>query len=315
MALVPYLLMTLIPAFVGLVWHSVLKDRFNWGPFLKWNATLLLFLMGVLGWLQQNPNAGNELMSTASIVSMIAFKILLMLAVFLILFTLSKISARSAIAIASAYGSISLITLTAAQEWLRLHGMVPAPEILSLAIILEFPSLFIMMLLMKLFESKSDSAKATAERPKASILSRLPFLWIFIGVLAGILIQFSSLPVGSFLSYAKKASVTFYLFGFGLGLASSWKQLNLSKTFFVGLIFPALAILLGIFILPLWIHDPSNIFLMTALLMSASYIVAPVFLEQMGMDAEGATAKSMALILTFPLNIFVFLPLIGEYLF
>ena len=216
------------------------------------------------------------------------------------------LGAPNAAALAACYGSVSAVTLIAAQEFLRIRGIEFSGYMVALMALMEIPAIIIAL---NFYRRSSGGPSQHAHAPSMFAAKSVVLL------LGGFVIGFSMndaswagiAPVvqGNF-----KGVLAFFLLDLGL---SAQKQLREAWKFKMMAVLTACLLPLAhgtvVSLLGHWSNVPQgDLVLLAVLVGSASYIAAPAAIRSSIPDANPSLFVALPLALTFPMNVLVGIP-------
>jgi hypothetical protein len=229
-----------------------------------------------------------------------------------------RLSSANAAAIAAAYGSVSAITFITALSWLENRAVPSGGHMIAALALMESPAIIVSVFLLRWSRRQHSLKSETAPPPTPwGQLLHDAFLngsvYMLLGsLLVGVLCgpqgakDLQPLIVGLF-----KGFLCFFLLDLGIIAARQLRHLKEDLLFLVSfaLIAPFCQSLVGLAAAWSFGLSPGDGFLLVVLTASASYIAVPAAMRLCIPEAEPALYLSMALGLTFPLNIMVGLPI------
>jgi len=228
-----------------------------------------------------------------------------------------KLDAYNAAAIAATYGSISAVTfITASSLLTQLHINFGGHMVAALAL-MESPAIIVGLIIVRIFTSKDNEngSFSWGEVLRESFLNSSVFLLVgslIIGILTGPKGWEKLEPFTQGIFYGV---LCFFLLDMGLVAARRLGDLRRTGAFLVlfALLVPPVNGLLGGLVAGLLGLELGNAMLFIVLCASASYIAVPAAVRLTIPAANPGLYLPMALVLTFPLNITLGLPLYLEY--
>ncbi|MDC0348793.1 sodium-dependent bicarbonate transport family permease [Alphaproteobacteria bacterium] len=272
---------------------------------------LALFLMISIG-LQGGALVKNSVWSAQMSFSLCLAVLLSFLIPFVCRSILKRVSNQSdqEIALISAhYGSISIVTLMTALEFLKKSNIPYENSVIPMAALMETPAILAGFFLMHKTLGKNLQKK--------SLLLREVFLnGAIILLLGGFLIGFissseslkSTLP---FFSWPFKGVLCFFLLDLGIKVASqasNFKKISLPLLLF-GIYMPIIGAIIGSLLSALIGLEIGTCIVLGVLTSSASYIAVPAAMQTAFPDLDNSKSITLSLNITFPFNIFIGIPL------
>ncbi|MBM4175569.1 MAG: sodium-dependent bicarbonate transport family permease [Ignavibacteria bacterium] len=225
-----------------------------------------------------------------------------------------KFDVYNAAAIAAAYGSVSAVTFITAGSFLKQLQISYSGHLVAGMAIMESPAIVIGLILIRLFTGKfklRESIFSFAEVIKKSIVNGSVFLLIgslLIGFISG---EKGDEALSPFTDLIFKGVLSFFLLDMGLIATkriSDIKQVGIFSTSFA-IIVPLLNAAIGILISFLIGVSKGDAMMFTILCASASYIAVPAAMRYAVPEANPSLYVTMALVITFPMNILLGIPI------
>lgn len=235
-------------------------------------------------------------------------------AAFRLLGLVSPLPATDRAAIAAHYGSISIVTFTAATDALIRLGLDYSATMAAVAAAMEAPAIISAVYLLQ----KAASGKCSENMVASPTVMREVFFNVTIVVLVGAFAigavtgERGLSDVSGFLVDPFRGVLCLFLLDLGAvagqGLRTGWRSLSLPLVLFAAWM-PALSAMLAFLsALALGLSHGNAALLMT-LAASASYIAAPAAMRIAAPSARPGIYLTMALGVTFPLNLLIGVPL------
>ena len=220
-----------------------------------------------------------------------------------------------AAAIAAAYGSVSAVTFVTAMQFLDGQGLQPGGHMSAALVIMESPAvIFAVALASRLRRDGHHEAvnapglgqvlrESFTQGPQLLLLGAMAIGWLT-GEAGKAMMQPFSIDLF-------KGMLAFFLLDMGLQVARSLPDARTASPVLIiyALLAPLLhaAIALGL----AWLTDVplADAILLMVLAASASYIVVPAVLREAIPEARPALYFGMSLVITFPLNLLLGIPL------
>ena len=235
-------------------------------------------------------------------------------AAFRLLGLVSPLPATDRAAIAAHYGSISIVTFTAANDALTRSGIEFNATMVAVAAAMEAPAIISAVYLL---QRAGAGGQASAKRADRTVMQEV-FFNVTIVVLLGAFVigavtgRDGLSDVSGFLVDPFRGVLCLFLLDLGAvagqGLRTGWRKLTWPLMLFAASM-PALSatvVLLSALALGL---SHGNAALLTTLAASASYIAAPAAMRMAAPEARPEIYLTMALGVTFPLNLPIGVPL------
>jgi len=223
-----------------------------------------------------------------------------------------KVGAANAAAIGATYGSVSAVTFVAATTWLENRGFEFAGFMIAVLALMEAPAIVMGLLLARSSEAEHKQAsikyllhEALFNGSVFLLMGSLAIGWI-VGPAGGTSVE--PFVIGLF-----KGLLGFFLLDLGIKSGKALQSMEVPKSVLpVAILVPVV----GAGIALIWSYSmgvqPSQAFLMMSLAAGASYIAVPAALKFALPQAKPGLYLTMALGITFPLNILLGLPLYWE---
>lgn len=230
-----------------------------------------------------------------------------------------RLNAFDAAAVAATYGSVSAVTFIAANSFIEQQGVMPGGYMSAAPVLMESPAVLMAVVLAN-HARQTGTQPGTIPKEDVSMKNILHEAFtdgaqllllgsLLIGVLTG---EHGKKVLDPFTGMIQKGILAFFLLEMGLLVGRRFRDIDKSSRGFIalfGLVAPpvnaalaaSLAHLLG---LPL-----GDAFILCVLAASASYIVVPAVVRHAIPEANAGLYFSMALVVTFPFNIAVGIPL------
>lgn len=216
-------------------------------------------------------------------------------------------------ALATQYGSISIVTFITGLKFLAERNISYEPYMLAFAGLMEIPALFSGLWILKhdnqkgnegLFQTLADIFK--------SVLSCKKVLFIFVGFAAGLLANKLGLPVARTLVFWPfDAALVLFMVDIGMKIANQREHIHhiSSALLAFGIYMPILSGILALLISAKLGLTIGSALLFALLLASASYIAVPAVMRTQTTKAKEVIYLPMALGVTLPFNILIGIPL------
>ncbi len=274
-------------------------------PIHTWISTYLLLAIGLKG--------GHALRDTdlanvsGPALLTIAFGLAIPVAVFFITTRLLRLSAENAGSIAAHYGSVSVVTFTAAMIFATEARFVAEPFMTSLVAILEIPGIVVALVLASM---KSDGVQwRTAVH---EVLTGKSVLLLIGGLIMGFVSSANSFArVEPFFVGMFSGLLTLFLLDMGATVANRFKtngRLPLRLVIFA-IVSPIVTGSIGIIAAHAIGLSVGGAAVFGVMVASASYIAAPAAVRIALPHADSGLSLGLALGVTFPFNLIVGIPL------
>jgi hypothetical protein len=233
------------------------------------------------------------------------------LACFAVLRRLGKFSVVDAAAVAAHYGSVSIVTFTAASVFVESRALPFEGHLAALVAFLEVPGILVALALAQSART-GVSWRVSLHEVLASKSNLLLVGGILIGLAAG---PSGITSVKPFFVDPFRGVLTLFMIDMGLIAASRLGDLRATGFFLVGfaLIAPVVNGLFGAFLGTLAGLSVGGVTIFATMVASASYIAAPVAVRISLPTANPAYYLTSALGITFPFNLAVGIPLYHEF--
>lgn len=274
-------------------------------PIHTWISTYLLLAIGLKG---GHALRGSDIGSlTSPALLTIAFGVAIPIVIFFVTTKLLRLTAADAGSIAAHYGSVSVVTFTAAMVFAAEADFITAPFMTSLVAILEIPGIVVALVLASMKSDDVDWRTAVHE-----VLTGRSVLLLVGGLIIGAVSSANSFArVEPFFVGMFSGLLTLFLLDMGATVATRFKEngripLRLAVFAVISpLVFGTLGIIAAHGI-GLSVGSAAVFGIMVA---SASYIAAPAAVRIALPQADSGLSLGLALGVTFPFNLIVGIPL------
>lgn len=264
---------------------------------------------------------GGVALSTATIdwqvLATIFSAILLALILPLIAFAYLKrhFSILDAAAIAAAYGSVSAVTFITATQFLEREGIPFQSHMLVAMVLMESPAIFMALFLAKQAKQHAPNSNNPHHGMSAMLREALTdgsqMLLVGSLVIGGIVGLEGKKIMDPFTGEIFKGILALFLLEMGIVVVQKSREL---KTGFIkligfGLIMPLVGASMAALVSTLLHLALGDMLLLMVLAASASYIVVPAVVKQAIPEANPALYFGSALVITFPFNILIGIPI------
>ncbi len=295
--------LTFLFFFLGVVAAWLKSDLEIPIPISKFLSVFLLLSLGLKG--------GHEVaiapdLSGFYIVSLLGLSSCVLIPYYLFPLLKRRIGPSDAAALAACYGSVSAVTLVAAQEFLRIQGIAFSGYMVALMALMEIPAILIAL---NFYRRSNLTADSQTQAP--SMFTAKSVVLLLGGFLIGFAMNESSwagiAPVvqGNF-----KGVLAFFLLDLGLAaqkqLREAWryKATALFTACLLPLVHGSVILLLGH-----WTGvERGDLILLAVLAGSASYIAAPAAIRASIPLANPSLFVALPLAMTFPMNVVLGIP-------
>ena len=223
-----------------------------------------------------------------------------------------KLDAYNAGAIAATYGSISAVTFITASSFLTQLGIVFGGYMVAALALMESPAIIVGIILVNLFAAEPGKSEFSwSEVLREACLNGSVFILVgslFMGLLTGENGWEKLKPFTQDMFYGV---LTFFLLDMGLLAAKRIKDLQKAGIFIIlfAILIPIVNAGIALVVAKLIGMSQGDALLFSVLCASASYIAVPAAMRLTVPEANPSLYVSTALVLTFPFNIIVGIPL------
>ncbi|PKO59500.1 MAG: sodium-dependent bicarbonate transport family permease [Betaproteobacteria bacterium HGW-Betaproteobacteria-19] len=267
----------------------------------------LLLAIGLKGGMELAKQSPMDVLPQA--VAVIALGIVIPLVAFPILHKLGRLDRFNAASIAGHYGSVSVVTFAVGIDYLSARQLAYEPYLPLFLVLLEMPGIAVGVLLARLGGN-------TGSVRWGPLLHEI-FLGKSMVLLAGgLLIGWAAGPKGlaplePFFFGLFKGALCLFLLEMGLVAAAQAGALRTSGAFLTGfaIVMPILSAVFGTIVGTAIGLSAGGTLLLATLAASASYIAAPAAMRIAVPEANPGLSITAALVITFPFNILVGIPL------
>lgn len=299
--------------FLGVIAGTVKSDLAVPSSISRYFALYLMMSIGFKGGvaLHTAPNESSDIL--VLVLAGLGFSLGMPLIGYMLLRGTTKLARAEAAAVATHYGSISIVTFAIAVAFLQGHGVAYDGYIVAIAALKEAPAIIVGLMLAHRALRKENGDMTSVFNPtllremltNGSVLLLLGSL--VIGYLTG---QKGYQAVDAFLIAPFQGILCMFLLDMGLGVsrqAHGLKQYTFSLVAF-GIYFPLIGGTLGILVARALGVDVGTSFLFGVLCASASYIAVPAALKLALPNVSPSIYLPMALAITFPFNVIFGIP-------
>lgn len=274
----------------------------------KFISLYLLFSIGFKG--------GQELAHsdfTLEIVWSVLFGVIIALLIPLYTFFVlrRKFSVFDAGAIAAAYGSVSAVTFVTAASFLEIQHLEFSGHMVAVMALMEAPAIIVGVILIRMFDKKKETNTSLLSLVKHSFTNGSVLLILgslIIGLLAS---EEQAMGIKPFTNDLFKGFLAIFLLD--MGIVSGRKLDDFVKSGWFALLFAIFIPLINGCVVALCSQlvtdDIGNRFMLAVLAASASYIAVPAAMKIAVPKANPGLFLPMALVITFPLNITIGMPI------
>ncbi|MCB0642257.1 MAG: sodium-dependent bicarbonate transport family permease [Phaeodactylibacter sp.] len=224
-----------------------------------------------------------------------------------------KVSLWNAGAIAAAYGSVSAVTFVTAISFLDFEGVDFGGHMIAVMALMEAPAIVVGILLIRLF-NKAEKAEGT----KASFRSLLNHslnnasVYLIIGslIIGYLASEQQAEGIKPFTTDIFKGFLAIFLLDMGIRAGRELGDIRQNGLFLLlfASLFPFVSGLIALSLASLLTQSPGNLLLFAILGAGASYIAVPAAYKHAVPEANPGIYLSMALGITFPINIIIGIP-------
>ena len=274
-------------------------------PIHTWISTYLLLAIGLKGGHSLKGSDISSLVMPATLT--VAFGIAIPVIVFFVTTTLLKLNAPDAGSIAAHYGSVSVVTFTAAMVFAAEADFITEPFMTSLVAILEVPGIVVALVLASMKSEGVNWRTAVHE-----VLTGRSVLLLIGGLVIGAVSSANSFSrVEPFFVGMFSGLLTLFLLDMGATVATRFATsgkppLRMAMFAIITPIVFGSAGILAAHSIGLSIGGSAVFGIMAA---SASYIAAPAAVRIALPDADSGLSLGLALGVTFPFNLTIGIPL------
>lgn len=275
---------------------------------VKFISLYLLFAIGFKGG-QELAHSGFSTELLNSLLFGLAVAAIIPLYTFFIL--KKKLSLSDAAAVAATYGSVSAVTFVSGVSFLESQTIQYSGHMVAVMALMEAPAIIVAVILLRRYESESDSEHGLMSTVKHSFTNGSVLL-ILGSLLIGIIADTKQAEgIKPFTTDIFKGFLAIFLLEMGMVTArrfSVFKKYGWFATLFAILI-PVVNGSIVALISSSVTEDTGNRFIFALLAASASYIAVPAAMRLSAPKADPGLFVPMALGITFPINITVGMPL------
>lgn len=222
------------------------------------------------------------------------------------------LTTADAIAVAATYGSVSAVTFITAAGYLATQGVATSGHMVAAMALMESPAIVVGLFLARRARLLDTASEHRGARAAAVETFRNEAVFLLLGALAiGALIGHQGWQqLRPFIEAPFQGVLCFFLLEMGLLAARSAGALRTAgrPALLFALLAPVVQGLAGLAVAALLGLSPGDALLFTLLCGSASYIAVPAALRVALPQANPSLYVSMALGVTFPLNVLVGIP-------
>jgi uncharacterized protein len=300
---------TLLFFLLGLLAVVVKSDLKLPQQITKFISLYLLFSIGFKGGLEL---AHNGFTAEVALTLGIAIVLALVIPVYSFFILKLRLNAANAGAIAATYGSVSAVTFVTAASFLADRGIPFGGHMVAAMALMESPAIIIGIVLIRLVGKTNGGATHSLWSVVREGLTNGSVLLIVGSLVIGMIADEKQAEgIKPFTSDIFKGFLALFLLEMGMVAGRRMGVFSQAGGFLLlfGVLMPFVNAGLAIGLCHLFGIDRGNAFLLAVLAASASYIAVPAALRLAVPQAEPGLYIPMALVVTFPVNIVVGLPL------
>ena len=228
-----------------------------------------------------------------------------------------KLDAFNASAIAATYGSISAVTFITAQSFLESQKISFDGFMVAALALMESPAIIVGLLMVKLATAQKrpdDKGMRWGAVLHEAFLNSSVFLLLgslVIGILVALNSPHNVEKMAPFTEKLFYGALSFFLLDMGIVAAQRLSDLRKAGAFLIGfsIIMPLFNAVIGVLIASAIGLPSGDALLFVVLCASASYIAVPAAMRMTVPEANPSLYISTALVVTFPFNIIVGIPI------
>lgn len=225
-----------------------------------------------------------------------------------------RFSYFDAAAIAAAYGSVSAVTFITATQFLERNGIAFNGYMTVVMVLMETPAILMAIALAHYARKKSnpDQAPTSWSHVLREAITDGPHLLLIGSLVIGILVNTDGEAVMQpFTGELFKGFLAFFLLEMGMSVVRKGRELTtqLRSLAVFGIGMPVISAFIACIVVILTGMNTGNGVLLMTLAASASYIVVPAIARHSIPEANPSLYFGAALIITFPFNIVIGIPL------
>jgi hypothetical protein len=220
----------------------------------------------------------------------------------------TKLDKSTAAALAAHYGSVSIVTFMTAEAFLKNKNIYYSGYLIAILALMEAPAILSGIYLSKI-ENKLNASKFNfLEILRSNGCLLLLIASFIIGFLTG---QSGFDKLKGFFDAPFQGILAIFLLDMGLLVADQFKYVKefTLNLFLFGLYMPIIGSTIGLLVSYIFGLDIGSATLFMILCASASYIAVPAAMRIAIPDAKAAVYLPMALVVTFPFNVVIGIPL------
>jgi len=272
-------------------------------------ASYLLLAIGLKGGSELAKVSPTEIALPA--LATLAAGVTVPIACFFVLRRLGKLSVVDSAAIAAHYGSVSIVTFTAATTFVESRALTFEGHLAALVAFLEVPGILVALIL-----ARSARASIPWRQGLHEVFASKSNLLLVGGIVIGAVAEPSAFAsVKPFFVDPFRGALTLFMIDMGLLAAARLRDLRQMGGFLVGfaLVAPVVNGFFGALLGSAAGLSVGGATIFATMVASASYIAAPVAVRISLPEASPALYLTSALGITFPFNLAVGIPLYHEF--
>lgn len=225
-----------------------------------------------------------------------------------------RFSYFDAAAIAAAYGSVSAVTFITATQFLERNAIAFSGYMTVVMVLMETPAILMAIALAHYARKKSnpDQAPTSWSHVLREAITDGPHLLLIGSLVIGLLVNTDGQAVMQpFTGELFKGFLAFFLLEMGMSVVRKGRELTtqLKSLLLFGVGMPIISAFIACIVVIITGIDMGNGVLLMTLAASASYIVVPAIARHSIPEANPSLYFGSALIITFPFNIIIGIPL------
>jgi hypothetical protein len=225
-----------------------------------------------------------------------------------------RFSYFDAAAIAAAYGSVSAVTFITATQFLERNAIAFSGYMTVVMVLMETPAILMAIALAHYARKKSnpDQAPTSWSHVLREAITDGPHLLLIGSLVIGVLVNTDGQAVMQpFTGELFKGFLAFFLLEMGMSVVRKGRELTtqLKSLLLFGVGMPIISAFIACLVVIITGIDIGNGVLLMTLAASASYIVVPAIARHSIPEANPSLYFGSALIITFPFNIIIGIPL------
>jgi len=225
-----------------------------------------------------------------------------------------RFSHYDAAAIAAAYGSVSAVTFITATQFLERNAIEFSGYMTVVMVLMETPAILMAIALAHYARRKNNPNQAPTSWNKVlqEAITDGPHLLLIGSLIIGTLVNTEGQAVMTpFTGELFKGFLAFFLLEMGMSVVRKGRELTgqLRSLIVFGIVMPIVSACIACLVVVVTNMDIGNGVLLMTLSASASYIVVPAIARHSIPEANPSLYFGSALIITFPFNIIIGIPL------